>query len=70
MSTRERAIPADLRDALASTRDVTVHKLPDGVAEGANDLRALSQDRLIRSTPQRCRGIELFQACRLRVKST
>ena len=47
MSTRERAIPADLRDALASTRDVTVHKLPDGVAEGANDLRAWSQNRLL-----------------------
>jgi len=25
----------------------------------------LSQDRLVRSTPQRCRGLQLFQACRL-----
>src|SRR5262249_45393250 len=30
----------------------------------------MSQDRLVRSTPQRCRGTKLLQACRLCVKST
>src|SRR5437660_4283291 len=30
----------------------------------------VSQDRFVRSTPQHCRGIQLFQACRLCVQST
>src|SRR5205823_4540557 len=47
-------------------------KLKADLRKAAETYRSalVSQDRLIRSTPQRCRGIELFQACRLRVKST